>query len=186
MSHDLRTGAQTAPDYRRLAPQGLVPALEMDGQTLTQSLAIFEWLEEAYPEPPLLPESAIARAQVRSMAAIVACDIHPLNNLRVLKALKHDLGAPQSNIDAWVGRWIAEGFAALEETVVRHGDGFCFGDRPTIADCCLIPQIYNAHRFDIDLSAFPRLVAVDARCATIDAFVRAVPDRQPDADGAAS
>ncbi|NIJ15937.1 maleylacetoacetate isomerase [Sphingobium vermicomposti] len=186
VSHDLRTGAQTAPDYRRLAPQGLVPALEIEGETLTQSLAILEWLEEAHPEPPLLPEGAIARAQVRSMAAAVACDIHPLNNLRVLKALKHDLGAPQSSIDSWVGRWIGEGFAALEETVARHGDGFCFGDRPTIADCCLIPQIYNARRFDIDLGAFPRLVAVDARCATIDAFARAAPDRQPDADGAAS
>lgn len=186
VSHDLRTGAQTAPDYRSLAPQGLVPVLEMDGRALTQSLAILEWLEEAHPEPPLLPQGAIARAQVRSMAAIVACDIHPLNNLRVLKALKHDLGAAQGSIDSWVGRWIGEGFAALEEAVARHGDGFCFGDRPTIADCCLIPQIYNARRFDIDLTAFPRLVAVDARCATIDAFARAVPDRQPDADGVVS
>ena len=186
VSHDLRVGAQNDPAYRALAPQGLVPALEVEGGVLTQSPAILEWTEEHYPEPPLLPAGAMDRARVRSMAAIVACDIHPLNNLRVLKALREEAQASEAVAQGWIGRWIGDGFAALEAMVQAQGDHFCFGDAPTIADCCLVPQIYNARRFGVDLSAFPALVAVDAHCATLDGFARAAPERQPDADGAAA
>lgn len=184
IGHDLRQGEQRAPAFRDLAPLGLVPALEVDGGTLTQSLAILEWLEEVHPDPPLLPAGAMARASVRAMAATIACDIHPLNNLRVLQALRQDLGASGEAVQHWIARWVRDGFAALETMVRAHGRGFCFGDTPTIADCCLIPQIYNARRFQVDLDDFPKLLAVDARCGAIDAFVQALPENQPDADGA--
>ena len=184
VAHDLRTGAQGAPAYRALAPQGLVPALAADGQVLTQSLAIIEWLEESHPRPPLLPKAAFERAVVRSMASIIACDIHPLNNLRVQQALRGDLRASPETVRSWMGRWIVDGFTALETMVRDHGNGrFCFGDRPTVADCYLIPQIYNARRSGVDLAAFPLLAAVDANCTALDAFAKAAPDRQPDADG---
>lgn len=182
VAHDLRAGAQAESAYRAIAPIGLVPALEINGQLLTQSLAILEWLEEHVPNPALLPDSPFARARIREMAAIVACDIHPLNNLRVLKALKGELCADEIAVQTWIARWIGEGFAALEAIALSHGGEFCFGDAPTLADCCLIPQIYNARRFDVDLSHYPTLRAIDARCATIDAFVRAAPEQQPDAD----
>ena len=179
---DLRTGAQKSDAYLRLNPQGLVPALETDdGLVLTQSPAILEWLEEAHPEPPLLPRDAAGRAQVRAMAAVIGCDIHPLNNLRVLKAVR-DLGADQAGVDAWAGRWITDGFAALEALVVRHGEGWCFGGAPTFADCYLIPQIYSARRFNVDLTAFPRLLEIEMRADLHPAFVAAHPDNQPDAD----
>lgn len=181
VSHDLRAGEQGEPGYRALAPQGLVPALVVDGEPLTQSLAILEWLEERYPAPPLLPGDAQGRAIVRAMAAAVACDIHPLNNLRVLRSLRRDLGASEDAVAAWVGRWIGQGFAAMERMVAEHGGGFCFGAAPGLADCCLVPQIYNARRFEIDLAPYPRLLAVEARCLALDAFARAVPERQPDA-----
>jgi maleylpyruvate isomerase len=186
VTHDLRRGEHDGPLYRAIAANGLVPAIEVEGQPLTQSPAILEWLEESYPTPPLLPHDPMQRALVRSMALIIACDIHPLNNLRVLKALRSDFAASEQAVQAWVGRWMGEGFAALERLVVEHGKGFCFADSPTIADCCLIPQIYNARRFAVDLSAYPALVAIDERCKAIDAFVRAAPEVQPDADGAAS
>lgn len=186
VSYDLRRGEQGAPAFRRLAPLGLVPALEVDEASLTQSLAILEWLEEAYPTPPLLPARAMERAVVRSMAAIVACDIHPLNNLRVLQALRHDLGASEQAVQDWMTRWMRQGFEALEIMVRDHGRGFCFGDTPTMADCVLVPQLYNARRFHIDLTDFPEQRAVDARCAEVEAFVRALPERQPDADGASA
>lgn len=186
VAHDLRAGEQRAAEYRRIAPQGLVPALEADGTVLTQSPAILEWLEERHPTPALLPAEANPRAVVRAMAAIVGCDIHPLNNLRVLKALKHDLGAEQAVIDRWVAHWIGEGFAALEALVQQHGRGFCFGDAPTLADCFLVPQLYNARRFAVDLSPFPALLAVDRRCAELEPFARAAPERQPDCDDAAA
>lgn len=185
VSHDLRKNAQADPAYRALAPQALVPALDTGDTVLTQSLAILEWLEERHPEPPLLPAEPTARAQVRAMAAVVACDIHPLNNLRVLRALRRDLGQSQADIDAWIGRWIGEGFAALDILVQRHGNGYCFGDRPTLADCCLIPQIANARRSAVDLAPYPALLAVDRRCADHPAFAAAAPDRQPDTDPAA-
>ena len=179
---DLRQGDQASDAYRRLNPQGLVPALEVDGRVLTQSPAILEWIEETWTEPPLLPRDPFARAEVRAMAALVACDIHPLNNLRVLKAIRSQFGADQAATDAWAARWITAGLEALEALVARHGDGWAWGDRPTLADCCLVPQVYSARRFNVSLDAFPRLVAIEAAAAVHPAFVAAHPDRQPDAN----
>lgn len=180
--HDLRTGAQKDPTYIALNPQGMVPALEVDGAVLTQSPAILEWLEEAHPTPALLPADPIGRAQVRAMAALIGCDIHPLNNLRVGKALRETLGADQAAVDAWAARWIIPGFDALEALVARHGAGWCFGDAPTLADCYLIPQIYSAGRFNVPLDAFPKLRAIDDAAKAHPAFLAAHPDNQPDAD----
>ena len=180
--HDLRTGAQKAADYVALNPQGMVPALQIDGAVLTQSPAILEWLEETHPQPPLLPSDPLSRARVRAMAALIACDIHPLNNLRVGKSLREDFGADQAAVDAWAARWIVPGFTALEALVERDGQGWCFGDTPTLADACLIPQIYSAHRFNVPLDAYPRLLAIDAAAQAHPAFIAAHPDRQPDAD----
>jgi maleylacetoacetate isomerase/maleylpyruvate isomerase len=179
---NLTGGEQRQEHYRSVNPQGLVPALEADGQVLTQSPSILEWLEETHPDPPLLPSGADERAMVRTMAAIVACDIHPLNNLRVLQALAalgHPLGGAEQK--AWAQRWIVDGFAALEPMVARHGAGFAFGDRPTLADCFLIPQIWNSSRFEVNLDPFPALSAVAARAADHPAFVAAHPERQLDA-----
>jgi len=179
---DLRTGAQRSEAFLRLNPQGLTPALEIDGLVLTQSMAILEYLDEAYPEPPLLPAGAAARAPVRAMADVVACDIHPLNNLRLLKAIK-ELGVQdQAGQNAWAGRWIKAGFEALERLIEQHGSGWCWGDAPTIADCCLIPQVYSARRFEVDLEPYPLIRAIDLRAAAHPAFQAAHPDRQPDAD----
>jgi len=175
---DLSTGDQRSGAYLALNPQGLVPALEVDGQVLTQSPAILEWLEERYPQPPLLPPELGDRAQVRAMAALVACDIHPLNNLRVLKAVK----ALGGEANPWAESWIRPGFDALEALIERSGDGWAFGGQPTLADCCLIPQVYSARRFDVDVSAWPQIAAVEARAADHPAFQAAHPDNQPDAD----
>ena len=183
-AHDLRTGAQREPAYLALAPMGLVPALEADGIRITQSLAIMEWLEESYAGQALLPCGATARSTVRAMAQIVACDIHPINNLRVLAALRRDFKAGEDLVQAWISRWIQDGFAALEAMVSEHGRGFCFGSQPTMADCCLVPQLYNARRFEVGLDAFPRLVEVEATCLSLEAFDRARPEMQPDADRA--
>ena len=183
VSYDLRRGEQRTPTLRRLSPLGLVPALEVEGGSLTQSLAILEWLEETYPAPPLLPADAMERAAVRAMASTIACDIHPLNNLRVLQALRRGMGASEQAVQDWIARWITEGFAGLDVMVRDHGRNFCFGDTPTMADCCLIPQIYNARRYHVDLTDFPELLAIDARCREVDAFARAAPESQPDADG---
>ena len=179
---DLRTGAQHSEAFRALNPQGLVPALEIGGAALTQSPAILEWLEEAHPAPPLLPADRVDRAHVRAMAALIGCDIHPLNNLRVGKALRETFGADQAAVDAWAARWILPGFAALERLVEAHGGGWCFGAAPTLADCYLIPQVFSARRFNVPLEAFPRLLAIDAAAADHPAFVAARPDNQPDAD----
>ena len=179
---DLRTGAQHSEAFRALNPQGLVPALEIGGAALIQSPAILEWLEEAHPAPPLLPADRVDRAHVRAMAALIGCDIHPLNNLRVGKALRETFGADQAAVDAWAARWILPGFAALERLVEAHGDGWCFGAAPTLADCYLIPQVFSARRFNVPLEAFPRLLAIDAAAADHPAFVAARPDNQPDAD----
>jgi maleylpyruvate isomerase len=178
---DLRAGDQRTEAYLHLNPQGLVPALEVEAGVLTQSLAIIEWIDERWPEPPLLPGTAFARAEVRAMATIVACDIHPLNNLRILQTLKRDLGADEAKIAAWTARWITAGFDALERMIERHGEGWAWGDAPTIADCCLVPQVYSARRFEVDLTPYPRIVAIDARAAEHAAFQAAHPDRQPDA-----
>jgi maleylpyruvate isomerase len=179
---DLRTGAQKSEAFVALNPQGMVPALEVDGAVLTQSPAILEWLEETHPVPALLPVDPLERAHVRAMAALIGCDIHPLNNLRVGKALRETFGADQAAVDAWAARWILPGFDAMEALVGRHGAGWCFGDAPTLADCYLIPQIYSARRFNVALDAFPRLLAIDAAAAAHPAFIAAHPDAQPDAD----
>jgi maleylacetoacetate isomerase/maleylpyruvate isomerase len=168
------------PAFAALNPQRLLPALEVDGRTLTQSLAILDWLDETAPEPPLLPADPFDRALVRSMAQIVASDIHPVNNLRILRALT-GLGVDEPGREAWIARWITDGFEALEAMIVKHGRGFAFGDAPGLADCCLIPQVYNAERFKTDLTPFPAIRAVAARCAEHPAFVAAHPNQQPDA-----
>ena len=181
-AHDLRTGEQKAADYLALNPQGMVPALQTGDRVLIQSPAILEWLEETHPSPPLLPSDADDRAAVRAMCALIGCDIHPLNNLRVLKALRADFAADQAAVNAWAAAWIAPGFDALQALVDRHGTDWCFGDAPTLADCYLIPQLYSARRFDMDLSPWPHLLAVEARAQAHPAFEAAHPDRQPDAD----
>lgn len=182
VTHDLRANAQSSAGYKALNPQGLVPAIDDGDHIFGQSPAILEWLEETYPEPALLPGDIAGRAHVRALMAIITCDIHPLNNLRVLKSLKTDLGADQPQIDAWIGRWITAGFDAIEEMIARHGNGFAFGDRPTFADCCLVPQVYNAQRFNIDLTPYPLIRAVNGACDDLPAFARAHPQHQPDAD----
>ena len=178
-THDLRQGEQKSEAYLALNPQGLLPALEHEGRVITQSLAILGWLEERFPEPPLLPRTSPEdRAEVRAMATLIACDIHPLNNLRVLKAVK-GLGG---DTDAWADQWIRPGFDALERLIEQRGGGWSWGDAPTIADCCLIPQVYSARRFNVDVSAWPLISAIDARAAEHPAFQAAHPDVQPDAD----
>lgn len=181
-AHDLRCGDQRAPDYLAVNPQGLVPALDTGTATLTQSLAILEWLDERYPAVPLLPADAESRAIVRGMAQIVCCDIHPLNNLRVLTALRRDLGASEEQVEAWIGRWIGEGFAALEVLIARHGGAYAFGDQPGLVDCCLVPQVYSARRFNVPLGRFPLIEAVAARAEAHPAFAAAAPHRQPGAE----
>ena len=177
VAHDLRRGAQRAEDYRLLQPQGLVPVLETPDGPLIQSPAILEWLEERYPDPPLLPGESVGRAVVRAMAAIVACDIHPINNLRVLTRLREDMGADEAAIRRWIGHWVSEGLAALETLIAQHGDGYAYGDRPTLADCHILPQVYNAQRFAVDLSPYPLLTASAARLHAL------VPDAAPEAKG---
>ena len=181
---DLRAGVQKSDAYLAFNPQGLVPALETPDGVLIQSSAILEWLEERYPDPPLLPREPGGRAVVRAMAMAVACDIHPLNNLRVLKYLKHPLGHEQATIDSWIGHWITEGFAALETMIARHGGRFAFGDTLTLADCHLVPQAYAAERYGVDCSAFPRLAESVANAMAEEPVRRGHPQLQPDADPA--
>jgi maleylacetoacetate isomerase len=175
---NLLEGAQKSDDYRALNPQGLVPMLEIDGARLTQSLAILVYLDQRFPDPPLMPEGIVDQAHVRAMALAVACDIHPLNNLRVLKYLKGEFGHSQDQVDAWYRHWVAEGLAALEAMAAPRSDEFLFGNSVTLADVCLVPQIYNARRFDVPLDDYPTLVRADANASKIDAFVKAHPDRQ--------
>ncbi len=178
---DLLAGHQHEAAYRAVNPQGLAPALDLgDGHILTQSLAILEWLDETRPQPPILPRSALDRAVVRAMANIVACDIHPLNNSRVGRKLK-DLGLDDTAVSAWITGWITEGFDALEPMVARHAGMFAFGDSPTIADCCIVPQVYSANRFQLDMAAWPAIAGVAERTAMHPAFAAAHPSRQPDA-----
>ena len=179
---DLRAGGQRSDAFLALNPQGLVPALETPDGLLTQSSAIIEWLEERYPEPPLLPREPGERAVVRAMAMAIACDIHPLNNLRALKYLKHPLGHDQAAIDTWIAHWIDAGFAALETMIAQHGGRFAFGDRLTLADCHLVPQFYAAERYAVDCAPYPRLVDSVRNAMAEEPVRRAHPDRQPDAD----
>ena len=175
-------GAQKTPEYRAKNPQGLVPALQLEsGEVLSQSLAIIEYLEETIAAPPLLPADAVGRAQVRAMAAHIACDIHPLNNLRVLNYLKGPLGHDQAAVDTWYRHWIAEGFSALESQAKITSGGFLHGAAVSLADICLAPQMFNARRFNCDLAPYPTLVQIDDRYQQIDAFARAHPDCQPGA-----
>lgn len=177
---DLLAGEQREPAYRAVNPQGLTPALDIGGRVLTQSLAILEWLEETRPEPPLLPADPLDRATVRAMAGIVACDIHPLNNTRVGRRMM-EMGHAWDAVVGWMQGWIREGFDTLEPMVARHGGGFAFGDAPTLADCCLVPQVYSARRFEVDLGPYPSIRACADRAAEHPAFTAAHPDRQPDA-----
>jgi maleylacetoacetate isomerase/maleylpyruvate isomerase len=178
---NLVSGEQHAEAYRALNAQELTPALATDdGHVLTQSLAILEWLEEVHPVPPLLPADPFDRAAVRAMAGIVACDMHPLNNLRIQQQLTA-MGIDDAGRLAWSQRWIEDGFRALEPLVARHTAGFAFGAEPTLADCLLIPQVYSAERYKVDLAPYPAIRAVAERCAGHPAFAAAHPDRQPDA-----
>jgi maleylpyruvate isomerase len=174
---------QRKPEYLAINPQGLVPALVVDGTTIAQSLAIIEYLDEMYPQPPLLPRSPLERARVRAMSLAIACDIHPLNNLRVLNYLRSPLGHDQEALDKWYQHWIASGFTALEQEVSRGtGDGHhMFGSTVTIADVCIVPQMFNARRFNCDVTPYPTLRRICAHLETIPAFVKAAPPAQPKA-----
>lgn len=180
---DLRIEQHLTDQFKAVNPQRLVPALEVDGNVLIQSPAIIEWLEEKHPTPALLPSDLPARAHVRALAAIVGCDIHPINNRRILEYLRKQFGADEGAINAWCATWISDGFDAFEALLVadsKRGD-FCFGHVPTLADVYLIPQIESARRFKVDLSQWPHISAVDAACARLDAFRLAAPALQPDA-----
>jgi maleylacetoacetate isomerase len=175
-------GEQHSATYRETNPQELVPVLQHGNRLYRQSLAILEYLDETWPDTPLLPALARDRARVRALAQLVACDIHPLNNLRVLQYLEHEWNAPQPERDEWVRHWIALGFDAMEASLADHpatGE-FCEGDAPTLADCCLVPQLYNARRFGLDIGRWPTIARIEAACLALPAFDAARPERQPD------
>ncbi len=178
---DLLHGAQREAEYRRRNPQGLVPMLEVEGRRITQSLAIIDYLDAAHPEPKIVPGDPLERAHVLSLALTIACDIHPLNNLRVLKYLVGPLGQPEEAKNRWIATWIGEGFAALEALAAERSGRFLFGDAPTLADICLVPQMYNARRFNVPLDAYPLLVRADAEATGLEAFAAAHPDRVAEA-----
>jgi len=170
---------QSAPEYLAVNPQGRVPALDTGETVLIQSPAILEYLDEVYPEPPLLPSDPVARARVRAVCAVIGCDIHPMNNIGVLRYLKHAFGQEQAAIDEWYRHWIVEGFRALEQ-LIKPGP-FAFGPTPTLADVYLAPQVYNAVRLRVPMEPYPKIAAVDAACAALDAFKTAAPEAQADA-----
>lgn len=178
---NLKVGEQHSDDYRAVNPAGAVPAFELeDGSILTQSLAMLEWLEEVQPEPPLLPKNAAQRAQIRAFAQVIGCDIHPINNLRVLKYITGELGADEAAKTEWIHHWVHRGFEPLEK-ITKHSSGnFCFGDEVSMADICLIPQIYNAERFGVDLTSYPTLMKINEHCKELDYFRKAAPENQPD------
>lgn len=179
---NLRAGEHRQAEYLSVNLQGFVPALGLDdGAVLGQSMAIIEYLDEIHPQPPLLPRAPIARARVRALAQAIACDIHPLNNLRVLRYLEEQLGQDKNTRDTWYRHWVQVGFDALERWLVRDADTgrFCHGDGPTLADICLVPQVFNARRFSVDLNPYPRILAIDAACRELPAFQGAAPERQP-------
>jgi maleylacetoacetate isomerase len=179
----LGRGEHRQPAYAAVNPQALVPTLEDDGARLVQSLAIIEYLDEKQPEPPLLPRDAAGRARVRSLSLLVACEIHPLNNLRVLQHLKRALGQNDEQVNAWYRHWIADGLQKLEAELAHGARGrFCHGDAPTMADCCLVPQVFNAQRYQCDTAPYPNVMRVFAECMQLDAFERAQPANQPDAE----
>lgn len=182
LPHHLRKGEQCAPAYLAINPQGLVPTLESDaGAILTQSLAIIEWLDETNPDPPLLPKDPLRRAKVRAFAQAIACDTHPVQNLKVLARLRK-LGLPEEQVTGWAAWANREGLAACETLIADEAGPFCFGDTPTLADLCLVPQLANARRFGVDVSAYPRLLKAEAATKQVKAFADAAPDKQPDAE----
>ncbi|MFM9425276.1 maleylpyruvate isomerase [Variovorax sp. GrIS 2.14] len=180
---DLRREEHLGEAFKAINPQQMVPALNVDGLILTQSPAIIEWLEERYPHPPLLPSSPLDRAHVRALAAIIGCDVHPINNRRILEMLRHDFAADETAVERWCQTWIGHGFDSFEAQLASPSlrSNFCFGDRPTLADVYLIPQIESARRFKVDMARWPRLLAIDAACSTLESFKHAVPSAQPDA-----
>jgi maleylacetoacetate isomerase len=179
----LAKGEHRKHEYTGVYPQGLLPTLLDDGQALSQSLAIIEYLEEKHPRPALLPQDALGRARVRSLSLLVACEIHPLNNLRTLQHLKRALGQSEEQVNAWYRHWIADGFAKLEADLARGGTGrFCHGDSPSMADCCLVPQVFNAKRYQSDLGPYPTVMRIFDACMQFEAFDRAQPSKQPDAE----
>jgi maleylacetoacetate isomerase len=181
----LAKGEQREPAYSAINPQSLVPALVLDdGQVLTQSLSIIEYLDETHPQPPLLPKDAFGRARVRMLSLIVACEIHPLNNTRTLAHLRKAMNQTEDQVNAWYRHWVADGLAKLESSL-NHFPGtgrFCHGDSPTMADCCLVPQVFNAKRFDCDTKPYPTVVRIFDECMKLEAFDRAQPAKQPDAE----
>jgi maleylpyruvate isomerase len=181
LPHHLRKGEQCAPAFLAINPQGLVPALEQADAVLTQSLAIIEWLDETHPEPPLLPTDPLRRAKVRAFAMALACDTHPVQNLKVLARLRQ-LGLPEEQVTEWAAWANREGLAACETLIAGEAGPFCFGASPTIADLCLVPQLANARRFGVDVAAYPRLLKAEAAAKQLKAFADAAPDRQPDAE----
>jgi maleylpyruvate isomerase len=181
LPHHLRKGEQRDPAYLAINPQGLVPTLQDGSTTITQSLAIIEWLEETYPEPPLLPKDPLRRAKIRAFAMALACDIHPVQNLKVLARLR-ELGLPEGQVTGWA-TWVnREGLAACEALIEGEAGPYCFGDAPSMADLCLVPQLTNARRFGVDLDVFPRLLKAEAAAKNNKAFADAAPERQPDAE----
>jgi len=181
LAHHLRKGQQRAPAYLALNPQGLVPTLQDADAILTQSLAIIEWLDETYPEPPLLPQDRMRRAKVRAFALAIACDVHPVQNLKVLARLRQ-LGIAEEQVTEWAAWVNREGLAACETLIAGEAGPFCFGAAPTLADLCLVPQLANARRFGVDLQAFPRLLQAETAAKALQAFADAAPERQPDAE----
>jgi maleylpyruvate isomerase len=182
LSHHLRKGEQRAPDYLAINPQGLVPTLQGEGGIiLTQSLAVIEWLDETHPAPPLLPKDPLRRAHVRAFAQVIACDTHPVQNLKILSRLR-ELGIPEDKVTGWAGWANREGLLACEKLIANEAGPFCFGEAPTIADLCLVPQLANARRFGVDVGAFPRLLKAEAAAKALKAFADAAPERQPDAE----
>lgn len=180
----LPRGEHRGPDYGAINPQALVPTLDDAGKRITQSLAIIEYLDETRPKPPLLPEDPVGRARVRSLAMLIASEIHPINNLRVLQHLKRKLGQNDEDVNAWYRHWIADGLAKFEADLAnaKTTGKFCHGDMPTMADCCLVPQIFNAQRYRCDIAPYPATMRVFAECMKLDAFDRAQPSKQPDAE----
>ena len=181
LAYHLRKGEQRDPAYLALNPQGLVPTLQQQGTIITQSLAIIEWLDETYPEPPLLPKDTLRRARVRAFAQVLACDTHPVQNLKVLARLRQ-LGVAEEQVTDWAAWANREGLGACEALIAGESGPFCFGAAPTLADLCLIPQLGNARRFGVDLSAFPRLLQVELAAKNTKAFADAAPELQPDAE----
>ncbi|WP_274904531.1 maleylacetoacetate isomerase [Psychrobacter sp. DAB_AL62B] len=183
ISVNLAEDKQLEAAFKAVNPQGLVPVLQVDDLQLYQSPAILEWLEEVYPNHPLLPKDAAGRMQVRALSAMIGCDIHPLNNRRILQYLRNELSVEEDEVMAWCSRWMSEGFAALEKRLAedKNRGKFCYGDSPTFADCYLIPQVSSARRFKVDLSLYPNIVDTDTHCRTLKAFADADPMMQPDA-----